>query len=155
MKFSVATQAFYANEIQYGESLPADVIDLDSEKYATLYTSINNGSYVYLYKGELIPSEIKPDQYHSWDSSEKKWVMSEEAMIQKKNDEVNIATEKKRQLISEINSQTQLLQTQLILGLISENDKALLIDWMNYLKDIQAVDVSTAPDIIWPASPKM
>jgi uncharacterized protein YggL (DUF469 family) len=41
----------------------------------------------------------------------------------------------------------------LALGTISEEDKAKLIAWRNYVKALQAVDTSTAPDIVWPLPP--
>jgi hypothetical protein len=38
----------------------------------------------------------------------------------------------------------------LTLGTISEEDKAKLIAWRNYVKALQAVDTLNAPDIVWP-----
>ncbi|HAV8470759.1 TPA: tail fiber assembly protein, partial [Escherichia coli] len=46
-------------------------------------------------------------------------------------------------------------QTELQLGIISDDDKASLINWLSYIKDIQAVDTSSAPDINWPESPEV
>ncbi|MGL5528139.1 MAG: tail fiber assembly protein [Plesiomonas shigelloides] len=46
-----------------------------------------------------------------------------------------------------------LWQTQLQLGMISDADKAKLIEWMHYITALQAVDTSTAPDINWPPQP--
>lgn len=46
-----------------------------------------------------------------------------------------------------------LWQTQLMLGMISDADKAKLIEWMHYITALQAVDTSTAPDINWPQQP--
>ncbi|MCV5977603.1 tail fiber assembly protein, partial [Escherichia coli] len=45
-------------------------------------------------------------------------------------------------------------QTELQLGIISDEDKASLIAWMNYIKAVQAVDTSKAPDITWPDKPE-
>ncbi len=38
-------------------------------------------------------------------------------------------------------------QNELMLGIISDEDKASLILWLQYIKALQAVDTSTAPDI--------
>jgi hypothetical protein len=38
-------------------------------------------------------------------------------------------------------------QTELQLGIISDEDKASLIAWMQYIKAVQAVDTSTTPNI--------
>ncbi|HCR4155456.1 TPA: tail fiber assembly protein, partial [Morganella morganii] len=59
----------------------------------------------------------------------------------------------KQALITEVQAETQLLQTKLALGRISDNEKARLNAWLDYLEELEAVDVSTAPDIIWPVKP--
>ncbi|WP_416763301.1 tail fiber assembly protein [Morganella morganii] len=59
----------------------------------------------------------------------------------------------KQVLITEVQAETQLLQTKLALGRISDNEKARLNAWLDYLDELEAVDVSTAPDIIWPVKP--
>lgn len=61
----------------------------------------------------------------------------------------------KQALIAEVQSETQLLQTKLALGRISDNEKARLNAWLDYLDELEAVDVSTAPDIIWPVKPEV
>ncbi|MEM8158299.1 tail fiber assembly protein [Morganella morganii] len=63
------------------------------------------------------------------------------------------AEAKKQALIDEVNQKTQLWQTQLMLGIITEEDKASLKEWMLYAQKVQAVDTSTAPDIHWPVKP--
>ncbi len=50
-------------------------------------------------------------------------------------------------------------RTELQLGLISEDDKANLISWMAYIKELKALDLSSILDedsfnaIIWPEIP--
>lgn len=63
------------------------------------------------------------------------------------------AQAKKQALITEATQKTQLWQTQLMLGIITEEDKAILTEWMLYAQKVQAVDVSSAPDIDWPVKP--
>ncbi len=63
------------------------------------------------------------------------------------------AEAKKQALITEATQKTQLWQTQLMLGIITEEDKASLKEWMLYVQKVQAIDVSTAPDIDWPVKP--
>lgn len=60
----------------------------------------------------------------------------------------------KRMLIAEANQQTQLWQTQLALGIITDEDRIILTKWMLYVQKVQAVDTSAAPDIIWPEKPE-
>jgi len=66
---------------------------------------------------------------------------------------VNSAAREKSALISEANDITQAWQTQLLLGIITDADKASLTAWMKYIQAVQAVDISAAPDIIWPKKP--
>ncbi|MDU6431691.1 MAG: tail fiber assembly protein [Pantoea sp.] len=60
----------------------------------------------------------------------------------------------KNSRISEAGSITQVWQTQLALGIITDADKVSLTAWMKYLQAVQAVDVSGAPDISWPDKPQ-
>lgn len=57
-------------------------------------------------------------------------------------------------LLQNANKVTADWRTELALGIISDDDKANLILWMQYIKAVKAVDVSTAPDIDWPAKPE-
>ncbi|RTY57950.1 hypothetical protein EKL29_10235 [Pantoea sp. YU22] len=59
----------------------------------------------------------------------------------------------KSALLAEANTNTQPWQTQLILGIITDSDKALLTTWMKYYQQVQAIDISKAPEIIWPEHP--
>ena len=63
---------------------------------------------------------------------------------------VRMAEEEKSNLLLEAKSIVSLWQTELQLGIISDEDKASLIAWLSYIKDVQAVDTSTAPNIKWP-----
>lgn len=59
----------------------------------------------------------------------------------------------KSALLAEANTNTQPWQTQLLLGIISEEDKISLTNWMMYYKKVQEIDASVAPDISWPDKP--
>lgn len=66
---------------------------------------------------------------------------------------VAIAESQKQALITEVNTETEMLRTKLALKRIKPDEEALLIAWLDYLDELEAVDVSTAPDIIWPVKP--
>ncbi|MGJ7132165.1 tail fiber assembly protein [Morganella morganii] len=66
---------------------------------------------------------------------------------------VELAEAEKQILIAEVTSETEMLRTKLALGRIKDDEKALLNAWLDYLDELEAVDVSTAPDIIWPVKP--
>ncbi|MDI9766432.1 tail fiber assembly protein [Pantoea dispersa] len=70
-----------------------------------------------------------------------------------KDEYISQAEAMKSSLMSEANSHTQPWQTQLMLGIISDDDKSSLVEWMRYYQKLQAVDTSAAPDISWPEEP--
>lgn len=63
------------------------------------------------------------------------------------------AEAEKQLLIAEVTAETEMLRAKLALGRIKDDEKALLNAWLDYLDELEAVDVSTAPDIIWPVKP--
>lgn len=70
-------------------------------------------------------------------------------------DELIAAAEATRKsLVIEAQSAISLWQTELQLGIISDEDKASLIKWMKYIQALKTVDASTAPDIEWPVKPE-
>lgn len=70
------------------------------------------------------------------------------------DEEVALADSKKSFLLQSASQKIGFWQTQLQLGMISDVDKAKLIEWMHYITVLQAVDTSTAPDIQWPPEPQ-
>lgn len=87
--------------------------------------------------------------YDTWNGSE--WVTDTDAQH---TADVEAAEQKKAALLVEAQATISLWQTELQLGIISDDDKASLIAWMNYIKSVQAVDTSAAPDINWPEKPE-
>ncbi|MDH1318802.1 tail fiber assembly protein [Enterobacter bugandensis] len=86
--------------------------------------------------------------YDMWNGSE--WVTDTEAQHAA---DVEAAEQQKAALLLEAQTTISLWQTELQLGIISDEDKASLIAWMKYIKALQAVDISTAPGITWPTPP--
>lgn len=87
--------------------------------------------------------------YDTWNGSE--WVTDTETQHAA---DVEAAEQQKAALLLEAQATISLWQTELQLGIISDGDKASLIAWMNYIKAVQAVDTSKAPDITWPDKPE-
>ncbi|HGH4602387.1 tail fiber assembly protein [Enterobacter hormaechei] len=71
-----------------------------------------------------------------------------------KEELITSASLKKASMLAEAQSTISLWQTELQLGIISDDDKASLIMWMKYIQALNAVDTSTAPDIEWPVKPE-
>jgi hypothetical protein len=68
----------------------------------------------------------------------------------------NVATAEqlKSELLADAQSTISLWQTELQLSIISEDDKASLVHWLAYIKQLQAVDTSTAPNLTLPTPPE-
>lgn len=91
----------------------------------------------------------KPNSpYDVWDGD--KWVIDMDA---KKQGDIVDANATKKYLLTEASNYTQVWQTQLMLGIISDDDKLELIKWMKYHQALQGVDINAAPSITWPKKP--
>ncbi|HEY2452322.1 MAG TPA: tail fiber assembly protein [Scandinavium sp.] len=87
--------------------------------------------------------------YDRWNGDE--WVTDKSEQQQ---GQIQEADQKKAALLSEAKNTISLWQTELQLGIISDEDKASLIAWMQYIQALKAVDTSVAPDIKWPVKPE-
>lgn len=66
---------------------------------------------------------------------------------------ISLALDEKDKKLAGAHEKISFWQAELQLGIISDSDKAELIRWMKYIKALNVVDVSAAPDIDWPMSP--
>lgn len=118
----------------------------------TVY-SVNDGSAVLISAPGEYPADTTPlkpaTTWDKWDGE--KWVTDTDAQ---RDAVVSKAASEKSAMISEANGVTQAWQTQLLLGIITEEDKASLTAWMKYIQAVQAVSATDAPDIIWPQKPE-
>nr|WP_274370035.1 tail fiber assembly protein [Morganella morganii] len=67
---------------------------------------------------------------------------------------INDAEHKKQVLLAEASEKTALWRSQLMLGIITDEDKASLTEWMLYVQKVQAADTSTTSYIELPAPPE-
>lgn len=86
--------------------------------------------------------------FDKWDGE--KWVTDSDAQQQSLLD---AAASEKLARVSEANGITQAWQTQLLLGIITDADKAELTDWMRYIQSVQEVDITKFPNVKWPLKP--
>lgn len=94
---------------------------------------------------------LKPSTpYDKWDGSA--WVTDTDAQHAA---DVAAAEQTKQNLLAAARSTIGIWQTELQLGSISEEDKSQLIAWLAYIKAVQAIDTSTAPEINWPVPPEV
>ncbi|HCS5798136.1 TPA: tail fiber assembly protein [Escherichia coli] len=111
---------------------PDDSVEITDERYAELIDGIESGKLL------------------SADNNGYPILGDPELTDEQQIDEANIV---KNGLLEDAMATISLWQTELQLGIISDEDKASLIAWMQYIKAVQAVDTSKAPDITWPVPP--
>ncbi|MGE5043306.1 tail fiber assembly protein [Yersinia enterocolitica] len=135
--FSATTLSFYPKELLeiYADAgtLPADLVEIDDDVYLEF---INPPAGKVRVAGK--------DGLPAW----------EDIPLPTKEQLIEQTEAKKQSLIAEVNTETEMLRAKLALGRIKDDEKALLNAWLDYLDELEAVDVSTAPDIEWPVAPE-
>ena len=115
--------------------------------------SIETGRETILQEVGEIPdgfTELKPtSEFDSWDG--KKWQFDKNKQHQY---EVNQASIKKNQLLSEAASQLSYLQDAVDSQIASEQETQLLVEWKKYRVLVNRIDIELAPNIEWPNQPK-
>jgi len=117
----------------------------------TAYSTVNGQSDVVAAVGELPDSLtlLEPSTvYDKWNGEQ--WVTD---TVAQHSDMVAAAEQQKQSLLTDAQEVIAGWQTDLQLGVITDEDKERLISWRSYIKVLYAVDTSTAPDITWPEVP--
>ena len=118
----------------------------------TVYSITDGATIVVAEPGDYMAGTTTFAPKTAWDKWDgEKWVTDTAAQ---QDAAVSDATKEKASLISDANNITQAWQTQLMLGIITDEDKASLTAWMKYIQAVQATDVRVAPDISWPEKPE-
>jgi hypothetical protein len=133
MRYSSSASGFYPEDIDYGSNSPNDLVTISHDLYLSLLEGQSSGK-VITAGDDGMPFLADPPAPTAAEL-------------------VTAAERKKVSILQSINAKTQIWQTQLVLGMISDIDKATLIIWMKYAQAICAIDASTAPDIEWPIAP--
>lgn len=126
-----------------------------------MHTEIIEQKYFKNKDGIACVIDVMPMNTDSWENEiQEGWVAITKKEYQKlikpsptKEQQAEQAEAKKQALIAEASQKTQLWQTQLILGIITEEDKASLKEWMLYVQEVQAVDPSPGAGVVWPTPP--
>ncbi|HHK8233188.1 TPA: tail fiber assembly protein [Serratia marcescens] len=117
----------------------------------TAYSKENGQPVIISVLGDYPPdttSEAPATPYDSWSGTA--WVTDTD---KKHAADVEMAEQEKKAILEDARKTISLWQTELQLGIISDEDKASLINWLTYIKEVEANEVSTVPDINWPVPP--
>lgn len=119
---------------------------------ASPYDSLSHGRNIYekAIAGEYGEVTVAPsDELYIWVDG--RWVLySDTTTTEQKIAESESA---KASLLATARETINEWQSELMIGTITDDDKAQLIKWLAYIKALKAVDTSTAPDITWPEVP--
>nr|WP_324030569.1 tail fiber assembly protein [Pantoea sp. JZ2] len=69
--------------------------------------------------------------------------------------EVGFAEKKQNELLVNAQNIISIWQTELQLGIITDKDKASLIDWLAYIRKLKEIKTYQVPDITWPLPPEV
>ncbi|MBN6599375.1 tail fiber assembly protein [Citrobacter sedlakii] len=135
--YSASNNSFYPlslkDDYDVVDSWPSDAVAI-SEKW-----------YNYLMEGQMKGKLIISNEYGEP-------ILSEPAPLTKQ-ELIHFAENKKEELLREIREKTQIWQTQLALGIISDEDKQRLIQWMLHAQQVAVTDTSANP-VDWPEQPR-
>ncbi|EIQ7160029.1 tail fiber assembly protein [Citrobacter sp. RHB21-C05] len=135
--FSASNNSFYPlslkDDYDVVDSWPSDAVAI-SEKW-----------YNYLMEGQMKGKLIISNEYGEP-------ILSEPAPLTKQ-ELIQFAENKKEELLREIREKTQIWQTQLALGIISDEDRQRLIQWMLHAQQVAVTDTSANP-VDWPEQPR-
>lgn len=151
MKFSGTTQAFYSSSIDFGNSLPGDAEEINDQQAELFYRSINRGSYIYVDEGKWVISTAKPSDYHSWDTENNSWIMIDDAIEQKRQDDVERSQLEKVRLRALADAEISWRQDAVDAGIATEQEVTKLAKWKKYRVLLMRVDTA-AP--VWPTAPE-
>ena len=127
--FSKSSNGFFLDSIN--DNMPADIVEISADLYNALMTGQQNGGKVIESDDDGYPILVSPEVNH-----------------------IAQAENQRAQLLAKADDVTADWRVELMLGDISDEDKAKLSVWMEYKRKVKEVDTSLAPDIDWPEPPE-
>lgn len=146
IKFSVNKQAFYDENT---DVIPDDAVVITHEQHVSLINGMNDGERrVYTgITGELTLSDSKPSQWHTWDSNNNAWVISDTEREQAaKADAENM----RAALRSTADTEISWRQDAVDAGIATDEETAALVEWKQYRVLLMRVDTAKP---VWPTPP--
>jgi len=134
MRYSAKENGFFPEDIDYGDTLPDDLVELTHEEY------------VGFIDGQYNRKMIVPDNDG--------FPMLVDLPGPTAKDIVEQAEQDKLSLISYASLKVATLQDALDLDMATDIEKNSLSSWRKYRVLLSRVDTSKAPDISWPNKPE-
>ncbi|WP_368540843.1 tail fiber assembly protein [Enterobacter soli] len=126
--FSKSINGFFVDGIN--EDMPEDIVKVSED----IYVSLMSGQQI---DGKVITSDEN----------------GYPVLVLPEIDNISRAENQRSELLAAADSITADWRIELMLGEISDENKTMLSAWMEYKKELKAVDVTTAPNVNWPTPP--
>ncbi len=75
--------------------------------------------------------------------------------LRSKDDEIEAATEQKTAYLALASREILPLQDAVDLGMATDEEASALSEWRKFRVNVNRIDISTAPDIVWPPIPAL
>ncbi|MCE9939975.1 tail fiber assembly protein [Serratia liquefaciens] len=124
---------------------------MEDHRNINAYNIINQNE-ISIYELGAVPDGftlLKPDsKFDEWNGNA--WLKNG-----KKEYEFHVSESERRlkSLLVDASLKTNHLQTKLFMGVITEEEKLTLSKWVDYVDALNALDLTTSPDISWPVLP--
>lgn len=93
---------------------------------------------------------MKPiTKFDVWNGT--KWVTDVDAQ---QVAQLEAGEQKRTALLDNAKAKISLWQTELQLGLITDKDKASLINWLTYIRELKTVKIEQTSDVTWTLTPE-
>ena len=120
----------------------------------TIIYSTETGAETTMQEAGDIPegyTTLKPtSEFDVWNGE--KWVLDTEKQHQYN---IDVATSRKKQLLSEANEQISYLQDAIDADIATDEEKTLFAEWKKYRVLLNRVDLNQAPNITFPTKPEL
>ncbi|ARF49849.1 tail fiber assembly protein [Pantoea stewartii] len=106
-----------------------------------------------LWPVDMSVSEMVVEDYPIDCQADGTWRYTDGLIEKIPTDYVAVAENQKSQLMAAANAAIAPLQDAVDLGMATDEESDMLLEWKNYRVQLNRVDTSTAPDIQWPEPP--
>lgn len=133
--FSKSTNGFYSDEIN-GDQIPDDAVEITDEKWMELLNGQGEGKVIAADEtGYPVLTDPPP--------------LSHEELVL-------VAENERQRLLAHADAVMLDWRTELMLGEISDANRAKLSAWLAYKNEVRSVDVTTDPEhVSWPVPPEV
>ncbi|PSN05835.1 tail fiber assembly protein [Siccibacter turicensis] len=132
MKWSPSVEGFFCDN---SSNTPDDAFKIDDDLYIALMNGQSAGKLIVNNQNNYPILIDYPPKTKEQESNEAE--NARQVILNKSNEFIN----------------NQQWPSKLMLGRLSEGEKQLFNEWLDYLDALKEIDVSGAPDILWPIPP--